>query len=176
MTWVLIRAAGAGLVMAGCILAGFSLERRMRVRWMILQEMQETFVFLEKEMIYHRSPVQEAFKSASEKCVTELAGVLLYAADRIEKRNGQSFLEIWKEALKCCIPAGLFREEEFRVLCGAARALSGADTVVQRTLLEKYADCFRRMSREEAEACREKGSLYRKLAAAAGIFLILILL
>ena len=55
-------------------------------------------------------------------------------------------------------------------------AMCSADVVLQRALLDKYADRFRMMSAREAELLREKGGLYRRLAAAAGVFLVLALL
>ena len=174
--WVMIRLAGACCIMSGCMLAGLRLERNMKRRWLLLQEMCETLAFLEKEMTYRRSPVQEAFRCAAEKCTTELSRALDLAADQIEGRGGQAFPAIWEDALRRCLPRGLLTEEEFRALCGTAPALSNTDIVMQRTLLERYADRFREMSRREAAVCQEKGSLYRKLAAAAGLFLILILL
>ena len=174
--WIVIRLVGILCIMAASLLAGAGIEGRMRKRWQLLQEMQETLAFLEKEMIYHRSPVQEAFQSAAPRCATELGQVLLWAAEQIEKREGRPFPEIWGEALARCIPGTLLQEEEFCVLKETAAALCNTDTVMQRTLMEKYADRFLAMSRKEAEICREKGGLYRRLAAAAGVFLVILLI
>ena len=46
---------------------------------------------------------------------------------------------------------------------------------MQKTLLEKYAGRFLAWSNKEETDYREKGRLYRSLAAAGGVFLIIVL-
>lgn len=173
---LIVRLLGALCVMVSCMLAGCAAEHRMKRRWHLLKEMQEILAFLEKEMTYHRAPLPEALRSAAWKCSGELARALVLTAEKIESRNGQAFALLWEESLADCIPEGLLSAEELCLLRETAAALCNADTVTQRALLEKYADRFRMMSRDVEEACREKGGLYRKLAAAAGIFLVVVLI
>lgn len=132
--------------------------------------------FLEKEMTYHRSPIHEAFRSAQKRCVTALGGVFSEAAAQVEQRNGRSFQKIWEDALARFIPDGLLTQDEMQLLVEVSDALCNTDVVMQRTLLGKYADRFRAMSEEEARICGEKGGLYRRLAVATGIFLVILLL
>lgn len=174
--WVIVRMIGVLCVMMASFLAGIGLEHRMKRRWRIYQEMQETLVFLEKEMTYHRSPVQEAFRCAAGRCRTELTQVLDRTAARIGERSGKAFETMWEESLAACLPDGLFSQEELQLFRETSAALCNTDIVIQKTLLEKYADRFRMLSGKEAEACREKGGLYRKLTAAAGVFLVIVLL
>lgn len=171
-----VKMAGAFCILSACILVGIELERRLKKRWMFLKEMQELMTVLEKEMTYHRAPVPEAFCSAAGRCTTQLQQMLLFAASRIEKREGKSFRDIWYESVNRCIPAGLLTDEELQDVIDAADALCNTDVVMQKTLLEKYADRFLEMSNREAEVCRDKGGLYRKLTTAAGVFLVILLI
>ncbi len=173
---IIMKLAGMFCVMAACALTGIALERRLKKRWQLFREMRETLVFLEKEMTYHRSPIHEAFRAAAGRCATELGDVLLETAGQIERRSGQTFREMWSEALMRQLPSGLLAQDELHLFGETAAALCNTDVVMQKTLLEKYADRFRLMSEAEAEACREKGGLYRRLSAAAGIFLVILLI
>ncbi len=171
---ILIKMTGALCIMTSSILTGIGLERRMRKRWQLFLETQETLTFLEKEMTYHRAPINEAFRFAAKRCKTELGTVLLETAERIEQRSGRAFGDIWKETLKKHFPPDLLLREELHLFEEASMALCNTDTITQRTLLEKYVDRFQMMSETEAQVFREKGGLYRRLAAAAGIFLVIL--
>ncbi len=173
--WVIVKTAGILCIMVASAVTGAELERRVKRRWLLLREMYETLLFLEKEMTYHRSPVREAFDYASKRCATELSGVLAQTAERIGQRTGEPFAQMWEESLAAQLPQGLFAREELELFRETSVALCGTDVVMQKTLLEKYADRFRTMSEREAEVCREKGGLYRKLTLAAGAFLVILL-
>lgn len=174
--WIIARTAGMLCILTACILTGLSLEQRLRRRGQLFREMQETMIFLEKEMTYHRSPIHEAFCSAQKRCVTALGRVFSEAAAQVEQRNGRSFREIWEDALARFIPDGLLTRDEMQLLAETSDALCNTDVVMQKTLLGKYADRFRTMSEEEARICSEKGGLYRRLAVAAGVFLVILFL
>ncbi len=171
-----VKLAGILCILAAGVLAGNGMERRMKRRWQLFREMRETIAFLEKEMGYYRAPLHEALRSAAQRCRTELGTVLSETAEQIEQRSGCSFREIWERNLAKQIPAGLLSREETQLFADTETAFCGTDVVIQRTLLEKYEDRFRMMEDTEARVCSEKGGLYRKLAAAAGVFLVILLL
>lgn len=175
MQWM-IKLAGSVCILAASLLAGLGLESRLKRRFAILREMGEILIFLEKEMAYHRSPVPEAFQSASKRCGTELQAVFAEAASAVSLREGREFQEIWENAVCRNIPGGVLEAEERDLICESAAALCNTDTVLQRTLLEKYADRFQELSRLASDVYREKGSLYRRLSMAAGVFLIILFL
>lgn len=172
---IMIKLAGMFCVMAAAVLTGIGLEGRAKKRWQLFLEMRETLAFLIKEMTYHRSPVCEAFRSAAERCRTELGTVLSETAAQAERRSGQTFTAIWEEALARHLPDGLLTDEEGQLFDEVSAALCNTDVVMQKTLLEKYEDRFRLMSEAEAQVFHEKSGLYRKLAAAAGVFLVILL-
>lgn len=171
-----MKLAGTVCILAACALTGFELERRLKQRWLFLREMQELLVFLEKETTYHRAALGEALCNAAEKCTTELSAVLLRVSAQVDERDGKAFHDIWQEAVDRCVPGGLLSWEELLTVREAADALCNTDIVTQRMLLEKYADRFRALSDREEKDCREKGRLYRRLSAAAGVFFVILLL
>lgn len=171
-----VKIIGALCILAASFLLGMELDRNFRRRPAFLREMYELLTFLEKEMTFHRAPVPEALRGAARQYTTELSQVLLETAKRAGSREGGTFAEIWRESAGTGIPAGLLSEEELLVFLETSEALCSTDTVMQRTLLQKYAARFETLYREEAETCREKCLLVRRLSAAAGVFLVILLL
>lgn len=170
------KVIGAVCILAASGAFGLQLDRRIKWKCMLLQEMYELLVFFEKEMTFHRTPIQESFRCAAGKCTTELGGTLRAAANQIDRRDGRSFQKIWIEAVRTCIPATLLDGEECDAFMEAADALCNADTVMQQTLLRRHSDRFAALWRKEQAVYQEKSALYRKLSAAGGVFLVILLL
>ncbi len=173
---IAVKLLGACCVMASALLAGLALEQRLRCRWQLMREMRDVLAFLEKEMTHRRTPMEEAFRRAAADCHTRLGQVLTRAAKEVEARGGRPFAAIWREAVDGCLADGGLTEEELRELYDVPAALSNADTVMQQTCMERCRQRFEELAGEEAEIFREKSGLCRRLAAAAGIFLVLLLL
>ncbi len=174
----MIAAKGVGicLILAACILAGMELERGLKRRWLILRELHEMLLFLEKEMIFRRTPVPEALEDAAAQCRTEAQALFQKAAGLAGAKRGASFGALWEEAAAASGLEEILAAEEYQETCRMAQALSNTDTVMQKTMLEKYQSRFEEMSVEMERQYREKGALYRKLTAAAGAFLALLFL
>ena len=167
---------GAVCILAACLLLGQQAEQTLKKRCRFLRELCETLSFLEKEMTFHRTAVQEAFCSAAKGCGTELGALLLAASDRIGSRDGAAFRQIWQEAAAHTVPPRLLNEEAEAALLECASALCCTDPVMQGTLLKRYAERFAVLSKGAQEEYREKHLLYRRLSAAAGIFLVILLI
>lgn len=173
---LMIKTAGICCILVSSMLFGILADREMRRKCMLLNEICELFARLEKEMTYHRAPIQESFRTAASGCSFELREVLQEAALQSGKRKGRSFREIWEEAVEKGIPCGLLGGEARQVFLDAAEALCNMDTVTQQTLLRKYADRFAGISRQEQQLYQKKGLLYRRLSAAAGVFFVILLI
>lgn len=170
------KTAGILCVLAASFLAGFWMENRLKKHWYLLRETYEMLSFLLKEMTFHCSMLPEAFRSAAAHGTTEAADVLKTAAEQLTAEDGRTFDEIWKSAVQEALPPNLLSEEEYALFLELSPALCAEDPVIQKTLLEKHAARFLAWSSEEEANYREKGRLYRSLAAAGGVFLIILLL
>lgn len=169
------KLAGILLVLISAVMTGLELEHGLKLRWLYLREMSESLRFLEKEMIYHRTPVSEALSEAAKRCQTELKTLFLSASKQTESKKERTFDEIWAHSVRETA-AGILTKQEIETVCELSGALCNTDTVMQKTLLEKYQERFAVMSRDMEQQFREKGALYHKLSAAAGAFLALLLL
>lgn len=173
--WMTGKLIGMGCILLSGYLLGAELESGLKRRWIFLREMQELLTYLEKEMGYHRSTMPEAFLEASGRCTSQLGPMLKAVSQQIQRPEGIPFQSIWESAVEEYVPKRLLSDDGLRLVKETAAAFCSPDTVMQKMLIQKYADRFWDMSREGERMFREKGKLYRKLAAAAGVFLVLIL-
>ena len=173
---LMLKLSGMLCIFLACCMVGFEMERRLKQRCLFLREAKETLLLLEQEMTWHRTPLTEALKNAAKSCCTPFASMLLCCADQVEERQGQSFAEIWSRSAAQKIPAGLLTDAEYQTLLDTGMALCNADTVLQKTHLQKQEQRFDGLCRSALEEWKEKGSLYRRLSAAAGLVLVIILL
>lgn len=174
--WIAQKIFGSVCILCASWLTGHELEHRQKLRCGVLKELEELFLYLEKEMTFHRTPMEEAFLGAAEGHTGPVKGMLQQIAGSVARRDGTMFQAIWEEAAASWIPQGLLNAEEYQIVCGAGSALGGTDTVMQRVLLERQAARFGDLAQRAAAGCEEKGRLYRRLSALAGVFLVIVLL
>lgn len=167
---------GLMFVMAACMGTGYSMDLKLKQRYFFLRDIRDAMIYLEKEMLFHRTAIREAFTAAAERCQTDAAEVFRRAAAVTDGRSGKRFQEIWNEALETRAVRDLLTEEEQTELHNCGAALCNTDAVMQKVLLEKYIDRLEGFSSRAEEEWREKGRLYRRLALGAGMFLVILLL
>ncbi|MCC8136762.1 MAG: stage III sporulation protein AB [Clostridiales bacterium] len=171
-----LKMIGLTCIFAACILTGFEMERRLKQRWMFLWEMKEALRLLEKDMTWHRTPLPEALLSAAQVCRTPLGPMLRCCAGQIGAESGQSFGKIWQECARGKIPAGLLTAAQMQMVLDTEKALCNADTVLQKTHLQKQEQRFDELCADAQAEWRKKGMLYRRLSAAAGAAAVILLL
>lgn len=176
MTGQLMRMAGVLLVFLASTFLGKSMEQQMKKRWQILREMCEVLRYLEKEMIFHRTPLEEALVAASGIGSIEITGMLKEAAEGMKQRKGNTFRDIWRDAVVSSLGDGILTEQEMETIANSWTAFCNPDVVLQKTMLDKQLLRMEESCRKAETEYREKAGLYRKLGAAGGIFLIILLL
>lgn len=175
MQWIL-RMTGILLVFLSSSILGSSMERQLKKRWLLLREMCEVLRYLEKEMIYHRTPLEEAITAASKTGSAEIADMLQSAAAAMQQRSGNAFREIWQESVAGSLENGVLTGQEMETVADCWMAFCNPDVVLQKTMLDKQLARMEILCQAAGEEYREKSGLYRKLGAAGGIFLIILLL
>lgn len=171
-----LRCIGMFCIFGAAILAGRELELHLKRHWMALAELAGGLALLEKEMLCHRSALAEALQRAEVYSQTEVQRLLTAARCGISTAGMGPFDAVWTQAARESGLDKLFTETEYTELLALSAVLCSTDPVQQRVLFQRYEEQFQNMSLTAQEQYREKGALYRKLAAAAGIFLVLLLI
>ena len=115
-------------------------------------------------------------QTVAKRCRSEAGQLFAAASIRISMTGTGPFSAIWAQSVKESGLGRLLTEMEYAELLALATVLCSADPGQQRVLFQRYGEQFQDMSRVAQEQYREKGALYRKLAAAAGVFLVLLLI
>ncbi len=176
MVWLAVRTAGIFLIFAAGSFLGDAMEYGLKRQWLILREFCELLRYMEREMVVHHTPLDEALRLAAGSGMREIREVLEYAADRVERQEGASFQEIWEDAVTCCLKDGVLRAGNREPVCDIWTAFCNQDTVMQKTMLEKQESHLAGLCRDAEQEYRAKAGLYRRLGAAGGVFLIILLL
>lgn len=176
MSNLVLKSAGSCCILVASIFIGLSLDRSLKCRYLFFCEMKDTIQWLKQELSYHRTTLPEALEKAAHYRHAQVRQLFQSAAEKTAEKSGQPFDVIWSESVTqnpCC---KMLAEKELDVLLQLSNALCSTDLLMQRTLLESYEIQFDQLSSAEKARWITKGSLYRKLSAAAGLFLILLLL
>lgn len=171
-----IKGIGLICIFLACVAAGMELENLLKRKWQFFQELQELFGFLEKEMLFHHTAVPDALTLSAQSSGTWLKDILFAVVEGIKQGKGQPFEQIWTDAVDKAVPSGVLGERERSFLYKASAALSGNDTVMQRTLMQQNQERFRELCSAAQKEHQEKGRLIRSLMTAAGAFLVIVLI
>ncbi|MCC8101302.1 MAG: stage III sporulation protein AB [Clostridiales bacterium] len=172
---VAMKMCGLLCIFGACCLTGLEQERRLKQRWLFLREVREMLQFLEKEMTWHRTSLDDALRCAAVGCKTSLGAILLDCAEQVESRCGLSFQEIWRTNVSRDLSPGFLSDTEYQCFLELEMALCGADTVSQKTQLQKFEQRFLGFCESAHVEWKEKGALYRRLSAAAGVAAVILL-
>ncbi|MCD7885581.1 MAG: stage III sporulation protein AB [Lachnospiraceae bacterium] len=173
---IFLKMGGLLCIFAASCMLGFEMDRRLKQRWLFFQEVTESLQLLEKEMTWLRTPLPEALRSAAAHGTTAFSSMLISCAEQVAARDRRSFGEIWRECAAKEIPAGFLQEAEYQALLDVEEALCGADLVLQRTHLQRQQQRFEDLAERAKEEWQQKGTLCRRLSAAAGASLVILLL
>lgn len=173
---LILRGIGMLCILSAALWAGRELELRLKRHWLVLEDIVGGLRLLENEMLRHRSTLREALDVTAGRSRTAFGALLMDAQDGISVSGAGPFSDIWKQAAAKSRLQELLGESEYAELLALSQVLCSADPMQQQILFQRYEEWFQSMSREAEQRYREQGALYRKLAAAAGIFLVLLLI
>lgn len=163
------------IMLASCLLGNLS-AGKLRRRCEFLRELEQVLMILEKEMLHHKVAMADAFRKTGRRCRTQWSALFALAADEMELRDGRTFEEIWKDCLYRCLPSDLLSAEAREAVETLSAVFGNSDSLSQKLLMESAAEQIHELQKREEKIYQEKGGLYRKLSAASGVFIILILL
>lgn len=176
MVRLAVRTAGIALVFVSSCLLGSAMEEGLKRRWMILREFCALLRYMEREMVFHHTPLNEALRLAAGSGMKEIREMLEHAAAGLERQDGASFKEIWEAAAERYLEEGRIKNAVREQIRDLWMAFCNQDTVMQKTMLEKQEAYLADLCQEAEQEYREKAGLYRRLGAAGGAFLIILLL
>lgn len=165
----MVRWIGYICILVGCIGIGWYKSEELKKREHELQELQQIFSALQKEMEYTRIPIGEILKTISCKTSETYRCWLEILSKQCSEKGHQTFEMMWKESMKHLEESRLTREE-FADLKQLGGRLQQPEAIA--LFLERLEYCMQSTRREN----ETKRKLYKSFGVMAGVFLVILLL
>lgn len=170
----MLTVVGIVLIIVGCAGIGLSANGRMTRRVAALRSMSAALELLGHELDFRLAPLEEVFSSASQRVTEPASAVFRSCAEKLRTEDRQLMSDIWSLALRAKLPELEPREIECLQRVGAV--LGRFDAQRQQSVVSAAAEQLEEYLREAADERNRKGRLYGTVSAAAGLFLVIILL
>ena len=175
----------AGIVlMAGAVTgAGWYGAGIIRMKLEVLLIFRRMISHLKDRILYGNDPLPEAllhvgtwFEHQQIGRLKEPGKLLVRIAERMDKEHTAIFREIWEEEVKAMIKKTPMAEGDLRNLLEIGENLGYADRVMQERMIAFYLERVEASIDAMRTETETKTKLYRSLGAAAGLFLIVVLI
>lgn len=174
MIRLLIRAAGAVLVVAGAAGLGLFFSSRFLLRLRLLEEFRRLVFLLKGEILYANSSLEEAFSRAGERLGGAAGRFAGHVAQEMGLGQGKEFCRIWEEKMKEL--SGLpFSAEDLRQLRDFGSQLGYLDRQMQERIMLLYLEQLELSIGALREKRKETCRLYTGLSLAGGLFFVILM-
>ena len=174
MVWLMVRTAGAVLVIAGAAGLGAFLSSRFLFRLRLLEDLRKLVFLLKGEILYANSTLGEAFSRAGRRLGGRIGHFSLQVAEETEKQKGKEFREIWEEETERLSDLP-FSGEDLRQLREFGGQLGYLDRQMQERTMLLYLEQLELAIEDLREKKREACRLYTGLSLAGGLFFVIIM-
>ncbi len=165
----MVRWIGYVCIFIGCTGIGLYKSEELKKREQELQELQQIFSALQKEIEYTRTPIGEILKNISCKTSETYQCWLETLSKRCNEKGYQTFDVIWNESIKLLEESRL-TQDEIADLKQVGGHLQQSEAI--SLFLERLDYCMQNTRREN----ETKRKLYKSLGVMAGVFLVILLL
>ncbi len=164
-TMVVFGAAGYGVWLAGCY------KRRLK----LLEQLRQMIFLLKGQIMYANAPLAEAFETVGSRTEGVLSSFFLQVAERAEGRQGDRFVQIWKEEVDKLAPQTVFSREDRQSLASMGEHLGFLDREMQERNLILYLEQLDMTIDELRLHKRDRCRVYASLGVMGGMFLAILL-
>ncbi len=172
----MVRILGLFCIVAACGGLGYRKGAELSMELRELQELRKIFLMLRSEIEYTKAPLGEAFYHIGGRTYGVYRAWLLFLAEHLEKREGQSVREIWEEAAKEKLNGLHLSKDRREVFLSIGANLGCYDREMEIGGIDLYLEQVRLAIQQMQEEIPEKRRLCRCLGVMGGIFAAVILL
>lgn len=175
MVSVVIRLAGAALVLSACSGMGFFFAGQWGERLKNMEYLKKLMFLLKGEIVYAHSPLTEGFERTGEKGGGEIGNLFLRVARRLNRQQGEPFYTIWQEEIDALPKSCCLKEEDRQSLKGLGEHLGYLDLEMQERTILLYLEQMDLTIGYLREHKQERRRLYTSLGIMGGIFLTILM-
>lgn len=174
---MVIKIAGAALIMLGTSYYGWFMCFRQKNRIKRLKAVKETLLVLSGQIRYGYTSIPEAFINIAQKSsYSYIRDFYFYVAKQLKGSTCQDFASVWKKAVGMYIQDIYLLQEDCRVIENVGNMPLYLDGQMQIKLLEEAVGELNQLLHDAQGQINEKCRIYKCTGFAAGVFLVLVLI
>lgn len=170
----MLRGVGVLLVLGGCFYFGRAQVRAINRRVNALSSILRALEIIEQELVFHLSTMEELFEFAALRSSEPASGFLRMCGKELKKDYGKPLSEIWRVAALGKLTD--LKKNEMDCLLALGNVLGRYDGEGQRKSIENTRVILAQAMSTAVRERQSQGKMYSVLGAAAGAFLVILLL
>lgn len=170
----MLKLLGAALLLSGCAGFGWSGVRNLELRVKTLRSMSAALELIGCELDFRAPPVRELFERLAVETEQPAASFFRACAEEMSVGEGRPLSELWRKCVKERLTS--LKQAEAACLISVGAVLGRYDAQSQRRALNRAREQLDGYLSGAMQERRQKGRVYGALSAAAGVFLVVLLL
>lgn len=171
----MLKITGGILVICAASLLGMERAERLREQYRQTEYLRQLFLQIQSEIRYARSPLGEIYSYIGRNAGMPYGAWLLELGERLKKRDGGSFVCIWKTSIGECLKASALTQTELLRLLELGERLGTADVQFQVNAIELYLTQLAGSIDEMRREMKTKVRLYHCLGVMSGMLIVTLL-
>ncbi|CUH93281.1 stage III sporulation protein AB [Herbinix luporum] len=167
---------GCILIIFSSSLMGFYFSSQLKCRINDMKEFKKLIVLLRGDIRYGNTPLPEAISSIARRHEGNFKDFLTKVSDRLSERLGNTFSEIWTEAVEGELHDTSLSKRDKYQLIQFGENLGYLDKEMQMNTLDLFLAQMEEEIYELSKTVKEKTYLYNSLGIMAGIFISIIMI
>ena len=170
----MLKMVGAVLLLAGGIGLGLSAVRRLERRVTALRSLIQALELMEQELDFRLPPMRELIFETAQRTAEPASKFLRACAESMEELEGKPLSGLWQQAAREELSA--LKPCDLETLFSVGAILGRYDAESQRSVISAARERLSGFLAEALDERHRQGRVYGTLGAAAGAFLVILLL
>ncbi|MCC8029766.1 MAG: stage III sporulation protein AB [Lachnospiraceae bacterium] len=172
----MVKIVGSALILVACLGYAFSLTEKQKYHRDVLLSLIQIMELLAGEIRYERLTMADALRNLDKKYHGPAGSVMRRISDKLMSAAYEDLESVWCSVFREDQKPLMLSEEELDILMDTAKHLGYPDVETQMNHLSHCRLRLEKKLKEAQKDMEEKKKLYRYLALAAGVMVILVLL
>lgn len=173
---VILKLIGSFLTISSMTAMGFYFSTLLRTRLEELKELKKYMLILKGDIRYSKTPLPEALENLASRSSGNFCGFFSSIAGRLFKMEGETFEQVWKEAVENCLGDTCLHKEDKICLKKFGENLGYLDKEMQMNTMDLYISQLEQQIEELSKVVGEKTRIYNILGIMAGVFVTIVMI
>lgn len=170
----MIRAIGAGLVLAACSGIGFRIASEYHRRPVQLRALAGSVRLLQADVEYSVKPLPQALRHIADRTAGPLSQLYRVAADALSNVD-VTVAEAFAQGIAACAPETALTSQDFDVLTELGSTLGTSDSVHQSQQIDLTLSRLAALESDARELQRRNERLWQYLGVLSGVMIVILL-